>query len=139
MNRSANMRAIRSKNTAPELFVRSLLHRLGYRFRLHAKDLPGKPDIILRPRRAVIFVHGCFWHGHACVRGGRMPKTNAAYWESKIARNKLRDSETVIAVEAAGYRCLTLWECGLKDQTALESRLKAFLTEKSVTASPAPS
>ncbi len=125
--RSANMRAIRSKNTAPERLVRSTLHRLGYRFRLHAKDLPGKPDIILRPRRAVIFVHGCFWHGHGCARGGRMPKTNTGYWEPKIARNKSRDTDTVAAVEAEGYRCLTLWECELKDQATLESRLQTFL------------
>ncbi len=84
--------------------------------------------MILRPRHADIFVHGCFWHGHGCARGGRMPKTNAGYWQAKIARNKARDVQTQSAVEAAGYRCLTLWECELKDQAALESHLKTFLT-----------
>jgi DNA mismatch endonuclease, patch repair protein len=129
MDRSATMRAIRSKNTAPERLVRSTLHRLGYRFRLHAADLPGKPDIILRPRRAVIFVHGCFWHGHGCARGGRAPKTNRDYWERKIARNRERDAEILSKISALGYRCLTLWECGLKDEAALAAQLKAFLTE----------
>jgi DNA mismatch endonuclease, patch repair protein len=109
--------------------VRSTLHRLGYRFRLHAADLPGKPDIILRSRRAVIFVHGCFWHGHNCARGGRAPKTNRDYWETKIARNRERDAEILSKISALGYRCLTLWECGLKDQAALEAQLKTFLTE----------
>jgi DNA mismatch endonuclease, patch repair protein len=108
--------------------VRSTLHRLGYRFRLHAADLPGKPDIIFCPRRAVLFVHGCFWHGHDCARGARKPKTNAGYWEAKIARNRARDAENVSKINALGYRCLTLWECELKDRAALESRLKAFLT-----------
>jgi DNA mismatch endonuclease, patch repair protein len=127
--RSATMRAIKGKNTAPERLVRSTLHRLGYRFRLHAADLPGKPDIILRPRRAVLFVHGCFWHGHDCARGARKPKTNASYWEPKIARNRARDAENLNKISALGYRCLTLWECELKDQSALESRLKAFLAD----------
>jgi DNA mismatch endonuclease, patch repair protein len=122
------MRAIKGKNTAPERLVRSTLHRLGYRFRLHARELPGKPDIILRPRRAILFVHGCFWHGHDCARGARKPKTNAGYWEAKIARNRARDAEKVSKINALGYRCLTLWECELKDRAALESRLKAFLT-----------
>ncbi|MCA3563494.1 MAG: DNA mismatch endonuclease Vsr [Methylocystis sp.] len=127
MDRSANMRAIRSTDTTPERLVRSLLHRLGYRFRLHAKELPGKPDIVLRPRRAAILVHGCFWHGHGCARGGRMPKTNRDYWERKIARNRERDAERLMALEARGYRVLTLWECGLKDAAALEESLRRFL------------
>jgi DNA mismatch endonuclease, patch repair protein len=129
MDRSATMRAIKGKNTAPERLVRSTLHRLGYRFRLHARELPGKPDIILRPRRAVLFVHGCFWHGHDCARGARMPKSNAGYWEAKIGRNRARDAENISKISALGFRCLILWECELKDQAALESRLTAFLTD----------
>jgi DNA mismatch endonuclease, patch repair protein len=127
LDRSALMARIRGKDTAPERHVRSLLHRLGYRFRLHARELPGKPDIVFRPRRAAIFVHGCFWHGHDCPRGARKPKTNTAYWEPKIARNRARDAEKLKALEAAGFRALTLWECELKDDAALAARLRAFL------------
>ncbi len=121
------MARIRGKNTAPERRVRSLLHRLGYRFRLHAPELPGKPDIVLRPRRAAVFVHGCFWHGHDCPRGSRKPKSNQAYWEPKIARNRARDAEKLAALDALGYRALTLWECELKDEAALAACLRAFL------------
>jgi DNA mismatch endonuclease (patch repair protein) len=127
MDRSALMARIRAKDTTPERLVRSTLHRLGYRFRLHAKELPGKPDIVFRPRRAAILVHGCFWHGHGCARGGRMPKTNRDYWERKIARNRERDAQRLMALEARGYRVLTLWECGLKDAAALEESLRRFL------------
>ena len=121
------MARIRSRDTAPERRVRSLLHRLGYRFRLHARDLPGRPDIVLRPRRAAVFVHGCFWHGHDCPRGARMPKANAAYWSAKIARNRARDAEALAALDALGFRALTLWECELRDEPALALRLRAFL------------
>jgi DNA mismatch endonuclease, patch repair protein len=127
MHRSALMARIRATNTGPERRVRSVLHRLGYRFRLHARELPGKPDIVLRPRRAAIFVHGCFWHGHDCPRGSRKPKTNEAYWSAKIARNRTRDAQTLAALEAAGWRALTLWECGLKDESELAAQLRAFL------------
>jgi DNA mismatch endonuclease Vsr len=127
MHRSAIMARIRAKDTTPERLVRSLLHRLGYRFRLHARELPGTPDIVLRPRRAAIIVHGCFWHGHDCARGRREPKTNADYWRAKIARNRARDAADLGALEARGWRCLTLWECGLRDEAALAERLRAFL------------
>src|SRR6516225_655341 len=89
--RSQNMRRITSKNSRPETIVRKLTHGLGFRFRLHRRDLPGKPDLVFGPRKKVIFVHGCFWHGHDCARGARMPKANAVYWRTKIARNRSRD------------------------------------------------
>jgi DNA mismatch endonuclease, patch repair protein len=127
LDRSALMARIRATNTAPERKVRSLLHRMGYRFRLHARELPGTPDIVLRPRRAAIFVHGCFWHGHDCPRGARQPKANAAYWSAKIARNRARDAASIAALDAAGFRALTLWECELKDEAALAVRLAGFL------------
>ena len=127
LDRAALMARIRGKDTGPERRVRSLLHRLGYRFRLHAPELPGRPDIVLRPRRAAIFVHGCFWHGHDCPRGARQPKANAAYWSAKIARNRARDAETLTALEGKGWRALTLWECELKDGASLAARLRAFL------------
>jgi DNA mismatch endonuclease, patch repair protein len=135
LDRSAVMARVRATNTAPERRVRSLLHRLGYRFRLHAADLPGKPDIILRPRRAAIFVHGCFWHGHDCPRGARVPKTNAAYWKAKIARNRARDAAAVAALEVAGWRCLTVWECALKDEAVVTAALRGLLDRPAAPAS----
>jgi DNA mismatch endonuclease (patch repair protein) len=123
------MRRIKSKGMKPELAVRSLVHGLGYRYRLHRKDLPGKPDIVFGPARKVIFVHGCFWHGHedpACL-DGRAPRSNEGYWLPKLARNKERDAASVAALEAAGWRVLVVWECETRDQAALKSRLEAFL------------
>jgi DNA mismatch endonuclease (patch repair protein) len=127
--RSHNMRQIKSKGMKPELLVRSLAHRLGYRFRLHAKDLPGKPDIVFRPQRKAIFVHGCFWHGHERIDclDGRTPKSNLSYWRPKLARNKERDSANVAALKAAGWRTLVIWECETKDTKKLAKRLTAFL------------
>ena len=127
------MRAVKDRDTKPEMAVRRLLHRLGYRYRLHRKDLPGKPDIVFGPRRKVIFVHGCFWHGHSCMRGNRAPKTNAEYWKSKIARNVERHSIQLDELAAAGWTGLTLWECEFTDKDAVTRRLGAFLDE---TASP---
>src|SRR5437588_5757441 len=103
MDRSENMRAIRSKGMRPELAVRSLIHRLGYRFRLHRKDLPGKPDLVFSSRRKVIFVHGCFWHQHAGCREGRVPGTRRDYWGSKLRRNQERDAENQARLEEAGW------------------------------------
>jgi len=91
--RRKTMQAVKGKDTKPELFVRRLLYSLGYRYRLHRKDLPGKPDIVFSGRKKIIFVHGCFWHGHSCKRGAREPKTNVEYWRQKIARNKTRDAQ----------------------------------------------
>ncbi|WP_395667044.1 very short patch repair endonuclease [Methylocella sp.] len=125
--RSATMRAVKSKDTRPERLVRSLAHRLGFRFRLHRADLPGSPDLVFPGRRAAVFVHGCFWHGHDCRRGARAPKTNAAYWRAKIARNRARDETAAAALAALGWRVLTIWECETADAAALERRLSGFL------------
>jgi DNA mismatch endonuclease (patch repair protein) len=111
--RSAVMRRIPSRDTGPELRLRRLLWRAGWRYRLHAADLPGRPDIILRGRRLALFVHGCFWHGHDCRRGARQPRQNAAYWTAKIARNRSRDGAARAALEAMGWRVVVVWECAL--------------------------
>ena len=126
-DRSRVMRAVKGKDTKPELIVRRLTHALGYRYRLHRKDLPGSPDLVFAGRQKVIFVHGCFWHGHDCARGSRQPKTNAEYWRAKIARNAARDAANLKALEAHGWRALVLWECDLKDRDALAVRLRDFL------------
>lgn len=124
--RSANMRAIRSSDTKPELLVRRLIHRCGYRFRLHRKDLPGKPDLVFPARKAVVFVHGCFWHMHGCA-SVRLPKSNAEYWQPKLARNCQRDTENIAALSAAGWRVLTIWECETTDLGSLEKKIRDFL------------
>jgi DNA mismatch endonuclease (patch repair protein) len=125
--RSAVMRRVKGKDTTPEMIVRRALTRLGARYRLHRKDLPGSPDVVLPGRRLALFVHGCFWHGHDCARGARVPKANRDYWTAKVARNRARDAKNRDALEAAGWRVATLWECELKDATALEGRLGALL------------
>src|ERR1039458_1292243 len=129
MDRSANMRAIRSKGKKPELMVRSLVHSLGYRFRLHRKDLPGKPDLVFGPRRKVIFVHGCFWHSHGC-KTAHVPKSNQEYWEPKLRRNKMRDKKNIELLVADGWKILVIWECETRDEDRLEKRLTAFLGEE---------
>lgn len=121
------MRAVKSKDTAPELAVRRLVYALGYRFRLHRRDLPGKPDLVFYGRRKVIFVHGCFWHGHKCTRGAREPKSNTEYWHSKIARNRERDTQNTARLTALGWCVHIVWECELRDQAALAQRLRGFL------------
>lgn len=123
------MRAVRSVNTKPEMLVRRLLHAMGYRYRLHRRDLPGAPDIVFPGRRKVIFVHGCFWHGHDCARGARMPATNVDYWRSKIERNVTRDADNIAELQQAGWAVLVVWECQLKagQRNELTSRLKEFL------------
>ena len=126
-DRARVMRAVKGKNTKPEMIVRRLAHAMGYRFRLHRKDLPGKPDLVFPGRKAVIFVHGCFWHGHDCARGSRQPKQNADYWRTKIGRNVERDADTLEALAAQGWRTLVLWECEMKDRDALAERIRAFL------------
>lgn len=125
--RSWIMRQVQSRNTKPELLVRSLAHRLGYRFRLYRRDLPGTPDLAFPARTKVIFVHGCFWHGHPCRRGARLPKTNAEYWQTKIARNKKRDRQHRRALRQLGWSTLVLWECQLRDQQRLAAKLSRFL------------
>jgi DNA mismatch endonuclease (patch repair protein) len=126
--RSAVMRRVKGRDTTPELTVRRALTRLGARYRLHRKDLPGSPDIVLGPRRIAIFVHGCFWHGHDCARGSRVPKANRDYWVGKVGRNVARDRKTHAELEAMGWRVETIWECDLKDAAGLEARLRDLLT-----------
>ena len=126
--RSFIMRRVRSKDTQPELAVRRLVFGLGYRYRLHRKTLPGKPDLAFIGRKKAIFVHGCFWHGHDC-KNGRMPKTNRDYWVPKIARNKERDAEALAALEAMGWQTLTIWECEIKRPQDLPQRIERFLDE----------
>jgi DNA mismatch endonuclease (patch repair protein) len=125
--RSAVMARVKGKNTSPELAVRKALTGLGARYRLHRKDLPGKPDIVLPGRRLAIFVHGCFWHGHDCARGARVPQANRDYWVAKVARNQARDQRNRADLATAGWRVETVWECELKDAPALRARLEAML------------
>ena len=125
--RSAVMRRVKGRDTTPERKVRRLLTSLGARYRLHRKDLPGKPDIVMAGRRLAIFVHGCFWHGHDCARGARVPKANRDYWLGKVGRNRARDVASRAALEAAGWRVETVWECEMKDEAALRARLAALL------------
>lgn len=121
------MRAVKSANTTPELRVRSAAHCMGLRFRLHRKDLPGKPDLVFVSRRIALFVHGCFWHGHDCARGARVPKTNRVYWKAKIGRNVERDARTAEALKAEEWRPAIIWECEIKPGADIESLLRARL------------
>lgn len=121
------MRAVKGTDTAPEMMVRRLVHRMGFRFRLHRKDLPGKPDLVFPRLRKVIFVNGCFWHGHDCARGARLPKANAEYWSKKITRNGLRDTANMAALKVQGWDAAVIWECELKRAAIVERRLAAFL------------
>lgn len=113
------MAAVRSRNTGPELIIRRALHARGFRYRLHDLNLPGKPDIVLRRFRAVVLVHGCFWHGHDCPLF-RMPRTRREFWEAKIGRNRERDVEVREALHAAGWRSLTVWECAIRGTKSLD-------------------
>jgi DNA mismatch endonuclease (patch repair protein) len=121
------MRAVKSRDTRPELIVRKLLWSMAPGYRLCRADLPGKPDIVYARRRLAIFVHGCFWHGHDCARGARAPKNNAAYWSAKIARNRARDEKTLQTLAAQGWRTIVVYECALRDLDALRARLGAAL------------
>jgi DNA mismatch endonuclease (patch repair protein) len=125
--RSSVMRQVKSKGTTPEKTVRRLLTGLGARYRLHRKDLPGNPDIVMPGRKVAVFVHGCFWHGHDCARGARVPKQNRDYWTAKVGRNKARDVVSREKLEALGWRIETIWECEMKDEAALTERLRALL------------
>jgi DNA mismatch endonuclease, patch repair protein len=123
-DRSAVMRAVKSRDTGPERAVRKILRPIAPGYRLNRADLPGKPDIVYAGRKLAIFVHGCFWHGHHCPRGARVPKANADYWRTKIARNRARDVRTLAAYDAMGWRALVIYECELKDSGALTMRLE---------------
>jgi DNA mismatch endonuclease (patch repair protein) len=124
--RSERMGRIRSKHTKPEMLVRRLVHGLGYRYRLHKRDLPGSPDLIFKSRKKVVFVHGCFWHGHAC-KLGRMPKSKIDFWSKKKDSNRARDARVLGELEALGWQALVLWECELKDMGKLEQSIRSFL------------
>jgi DNA mismatch endonuclease, patch repair protein len=121
--RSRNMAAIKARNSRPEMRVRSLLHALGYRYRLHRKDLPGRPDIVLAKHRTVIFVHGCFWHCHDCRWGSVVPKTRAEFWSGKRAGNVARDEKQKAALTADGWKVLTVWECETRSENELRVAL----------------
>ncbi len=128
--RSRNMAAIKSAGMKPEMLVRSLVHRMGYRYRLHAKDLPGKPDLVFRKKRKAIFVHGCFWHQHSAAKcpDGRAPKSNLHYWSGKLARNVARDAHNIEALKALKWKTLVVWECEIvKSPERVAARLLRFL------------
>ena len=124
--RSAVMSRIQGKHTKPELVVRRLLHGMGYRFRLHRRDLPGTPDILLPGRRTAIFVHGCFWHSHEGCRLASKPHSNQAYWSGKLDRNRRRDQASQAALVDAGFDVLTVWECEVKNKEAAREALISF-------------
>ena len=125
--RSEIMRAVRPQDSGPEMTVRRLLHKRGYRYRLHGKDLPGSPDIVFRPRKKAVFVHGCFWHGHHGCRKARLPKSRADYWRGKIEKNRDRDRRNMAALENIGWRAVVIWQCELRDINKVQSKLISFL------------
>lgn len=127
--RSRNMSRIKAANTLPEIKVRKLLHAAGFRYRLHRKDLPGKPDLVFASKKAIIFVHGCFWHQHSdpkCL-DGRRPKSKQDYWDQKLDRNIQRDAQNQALLTAEGWKVLTVWECETKDMSTLSEKLLSFL------------
>lgn len=126
MSRSEQMARIRSQDTVPEMIVRRLIHALGFRYRLHRKDLPGRPDLVFPAKHKVVFVHGCFWHQHFCA-AGRHPKTNRNYWDAKLMRNVERDRMNIVALRKLGWRSLIVWECQLRDLSRVEGRVIKFL------------
>lgn len=130
IGRSENMRRIKSKDTGPEWIVRRAVWRLGFRYRVHRKDLPGRPDLAFGPMKKVIFVHGCFWHQHSpdCA-DSRMPKSNLKYWEPKLRRNQERDTHAIAALTTMGWRVLVIWECETT-KAGLRERLQSFLTQQ---------
>jgi DNA mismatch endonuclease (patch repair protein) len=120
------MQSVKSRNTKPELRLRKMLFAEGYRYRLHARDLPGKPDIVFSGRKKIIFVHGCFWHGHGCSKG-RLPKTNINFWSEKIARNMQRDKENDLRLASTGWEVLCVWECEFKHPQGVLDKTQSFL------------
>ena len=124
--RSKIMASVHTRDTGAEKAVRSVVHRLGYRYSLARRDLPGKPDLVFVSRRKVIFVHGCFWHGHSC-RYGRLPKSRLDYWKPKIAVNKARDRRQANGLRKAGWSVMIVWQCQLKKKDALEARIEDFV------------
>lgn len=125
------MQSVKTENTGPELVVRRLLHGMGYRYRLHRKDLPGKPDIVFVSRRKAIFVHGCFWHGHDCPKG-RLPKSRLDYWRPKLDKNMARDRTKKEQLRLLGWSVLVIWQCETVDKEALAARLQDFVHRQDV-------
>lgn len=126
-DRSSRMSLVRSKDTAPEMVVRRLTHGMGYRYRLHEKALPGKPDLVFRSRRKVIFVHGCFWHRHNGCALARLPKSKLEFWIPKLDRNRERDNENLVKLKESGWDVLVIWECETRDAALLRERIREFL------------
>jgi len=120
------MSRVKSRDTAPERAVRSMIHAMGYRFRLHRKNLPGKPDIVFGPRKKAVFIHGCFWHGHRCPKG-RLPKSNEAFWRAKIETNRARDKRNTRRLKSLGWGVLVVWQCHLKNPLGVRKRIVDFL------------
>ncbi len=125
--RSRIMARVRGKDTQPELRLRRMLHGMGYRYRLHVGGLPGKPDIVFPSRRKIVFMHGCFWHGHRCRAGQKRPASNTAYWDVKLAKNTTRDKCNRRRLRELGWRVLVIWECQMRDEARLGKRLVDFL------------
>ena len=130
MTRSENMRAVRGRDTKPEMIVRSMLHRSGFRFRVQRRDLPGKPDIVFPSLRKVIFVHGCFWHTHDCRKGLGAPSTNSEFWKRKRELTVERDRKTLRALASEGWDAYVVWECALKHPGAVKKQLEQFLSRR---------
>lgn len=128
--RRACMAAIRSIDTQPEIIVRRLVHSLGYRYRLHSRKLPGKPDLVLSRYHCVIFVHGCFWHMHSCKRGKSTPQTNAEFWKTKREKSRIRDRKSITLLRRAGWRVLVLWECQIRNDSVFSRRIVSFIGKK---------
>jgi DNA mismatch endonuclease (patch repair protein) len=126
--RSEIMSRVRSKDTRPEMMVRRLVHKAGFRYRLHVSNLPGRPDLVFPKRKKVIFIHGCFWHSHAGCQHARVPKSRTSFWTAKFAANKTRDERNYYALTEAGWKVLVLWECELRDPDLLE-KIKDFLKQ----------
>ena len=122
------MAAVRQRDTAPEMAVRRMLHGLGFRYRLHRRDLPGSPDLVFPACKKVIFVHGCFWHGHSCPKGA-LPKTRLEFWTTKIEKNKKRDAEALALLQTLGWQATIVWQCEISDRAGLIRRLVHFLAE----------
>ena len=131
--RSEIMSLVKSKDTKPETAIRQRLYRLGYRYRVNRKDLPGKPDLVFSQFRKVVFVHGCFWHGHDNCSYGRLPKSNLDYWRPKLERNKERDAENIQCLLEMGWEVAVVWQCELKDMDAVVAKLVDFLESKEST------
>lgn len=127
LTRSENMARIRSRDTKPELIVRSLTHGMGFRFRLHRRDLPGSPDLVFPGRKKIVLVHGCFWHQHDCPRGHKQPSTRREYWVPKLARNVERDSAVQAELRARGWDVLVVWECETRETDKLSRQIRKFL------------